>query len=287
MSALTQKKGSLPHGVARVARRTATQLGAWLARLGRPPRGGQGPRLFSDGGVLIFGLVPALVTLALVLLLIDPLAVPGQRGLPNAIVAAFEAITDVGKSGWVLVPAGLALLAIAAAVTPAIGRIAYGVAMSLVVRIGFVFLAVAIPGLVVTIVKRLIGRARPMHFDDLGAYGFDPLGWRVDYASFPSGHGTTAFGIAAAFGALFPRLRPLLWSLAALIALSRVVVAAHYPSDVVAGAICGVIGALLVRNWFAARRLGFVVTAAGTVRPMAGPSWARLKTVCRHVLRGA
>ena len=43
---------------------------------------------------------------------------------------------------------------------------------------------------------------------------------------------------------------------AVLIALSRLVLLAHHPSDVVAGALVGVIGAMLVRYWFAARRLG-------------------------------
>ena len=83
--------------------------------------------------------------------------------------------------------------------------------------------------------------------------------WRVEYASFPSGHATTAFAAAVAFGVLWPRLRPLFWTYAIVIALSRVVVTAHHPSDVVAGAIAGAVGALLVRDWMAARRLGFSV----------------------------
>ena len=95
--------------------------------------------------------------------------------------------------------------------------------------------------------------------------------WRVEYASFPSGHATTAFAAAVAFGALWPRLRPLLWTYAIVIALSRVIVTAHHPSDVVAGAIAGAVGALLVRDWLAARRLGFSVRTDGTVAAIAGP----------------
>ena len=60
-----------------------------------------------------------------------------------------------------------------------------------------------------------------------------------------------------AFGALWPRTRRYLLIYALLIVVSRVVVTAHYPSDVLAGALVGAVGALLVRRWFAMRRLGF------------------------------
>ena len=137
-------------------------------------------------------------------------------------------------------------------------------------RLGFLFLAIAVPGLVVTIVKRIVGRARPVVAgEDAFLYKF--FLWRVEYASFPSGHATTAFAAAVAFGVLWPRLRPLLWTYAIVIALSRVIVTAHHPSDVVAGAIAGAVGALLVRDWMAARRLGFSIRTDGTVRPFAGP----------------
>jgi undecaprenyl-diphosphatase len=62
-----------------------------------------------------------------------------------------------------------------------------------------------------------------------------------------------------------------------LIAISRVAVGAHYPSDVVAGAVVGVLGALVVRNWWAVRRLAFAVGPDGTVRTLPGPSWRRIK----------
>jgi len=75
-----------------------------------------------------------------------------------------------------------------------------------------------------------------------------------------------------------------LWAYALVIALSRVLVLVHHPSDVVAGAIVGVSGALLVRDWFAARHLVFAVTADGQVRTFAGPSFVRLKRVVGRLL---
>jgi undecaprenyl-diphosphatase len=82
-----------------------------------------------------------------------------------------------------------------------------------------------------------------------------------------------------AFGALFPQIRFLLWTYALLIMASRIVISAHYPSDVMAGAVVGVFGALFVRNWFAERRLGLYVDSDGRVRALPGPSFARLKRI--------
>ena len=66
-----------------------------------------------------------------------------------------------------------------------------------------------------------------------------------------------------------------------IIAASRLVLLAHHPSDVVAGALVGIIGAMFVRYWFAARRLGFAIQRDGTIVPLVGPSSGRLKRVAR------
>jgi undecaprenyl-diphosphatase len=50
---------------------------------------------------------------------------------------------------------------------------------------------------------------------------------------------------------------------------------------VVAGALIGVVGAMFVRYWFAARRLGFAIRRDGTIVPLPGPSLPRLKRVAR------
>jgi undecaprenyl-diphosphatase len=154
------------------------------------------------------------------------------------------------------------------------------VVTSVIVRLDYLFLAVAIPGLFVTVVKRLIGRVRP---SDLGPFSYVPWSWRPEYASLPSGHGTTAVAAAIAIGALWPRARVPMWAFAVVIAVSRVVIQAHFASDVIAAAFVGGFGAILVRNWFAARRLGFMVDREGTVRTLPGPSWRRLKTVARRL----
>ncbi|MBF0170375.1 MAG: phosphatase PAP2 family protein [Nitrospinae bacterium] len=66
-----------------------------------------------------------------------------------------------------------------------------------------------------------------------------PLVGCVDSYSFPSNHAINSMAAAVALGMFFPKLRWPLVGLAALVAVSRVVVGAHYVADVTAGALLG------------------------------------------------
>jgi undecaprenyl-diphosphatase len=203
--------------------------------------------------------------------------------LPRWIIWSFDQITDFGKSGWFLWPLGLLFLALAALprnLTP----ISQAVLAALMVRVGFLFVAIGAPGLFVTTVKRLIGRARPFVTGGTDPFVFDPTRWSEAYASLPSGHATTGFTVLAAFGCLWPRARTVCLIYALLIAVSRIVVRAHYPTDVVAGALVGIAGVLLVRRWFALQRLGFSIKPDGTLQQFPGPSLRRIKSVARELL---
>jgi membrane-associated phospholipid phosphatase len=142
---------------------------------------------------------------------------------------------------------------------------------------------VGVPALFVTIIKRFIGRARPYVSQITDPYAYDPFIWKSTYASLPSGHATNAFAAAIAIGALWPKARLPMWIYALVIAISRVAVNAHFPSDVIVGAVTGLVGALLVRGWFAARHLGFVVGSDATIHRLPGPSWRRSKAVARKL----
>ena len=151
------------------------------------------------------------------------------------------------------------------------------------VRLGFVFAAIALPGLFVTVVKRLIGRARPFVGGDADPFLYLPFGWRPEYASLPSGHATNVFAALVAVGLVWPRRAAIMLIYALIIAASRVIVLAHHPSDVIAGAVVGTVGALLVRDWFAARRLGFVMEPDGARAGAAGPFAAAPQDGCAAV----
>jgi undecaprenyl-diphosphatase len=190
-------------------------------------------------------------------------------------------VTDFGLSGWILVPVGVPLVLMALLASPAFDHMSRGVLAMVATRLGFVFVGVGLPGLISTIVKRWIGRVRP---SEAGPFAYEPFSWRPDYASFPSGHATTSFAALVAIGAICPRLRPALWIYAFAIAASRVMVSAHYPSDVIAGAAFGAFGAAAVRDWFAVRRLGFYVGRDGAAHTLAGPSLRRIKRVAAKLI---
>jgi membrane-associated phospholipid phosphatase len=85
----------------------------------------------------------------------------------------------------------------------------------------------------VGLMKPLFGRLRPRqmlegHVDATSTF-FQGGG------SFPSGHGAHAFALALPLALLFPRWRAPLLGMAAFVAVARVAVNDHYPSDVLAG----------------------------------------------------
>jgi len=91
--------------------------------------------------------------------------------------------------------------------------------------------------------KRTLTRARP----DVAIQGFVPVAANPDRFSFPSGHTTAAFAVAAAFAGAPYGLGPVAALLALGIATSRVYLGAHYPLDVGAGALLGTLAGLAAR----------------------------------------
>jgi membrane-associated phospholipid phosphatase len=218
----------------------------------------------------------AICAVALSMLFFDAPTREFASQLPAWLIDDAYEITDFGRSGWILVPLGTVIVMITLFASRALDAMSRALLAAVVVRLGFAFIAVGLPGIVSTLSKRWIGRVRP---SAAGPFAYEPFSWRPEYASFPSGHATTAFAALVAFGLVFPRIRPVLWLYALLVGASRVIVSAHYPSDVIAGAAFGAFGALLVRDWFAARRLGFFVGPDGAVHTMVGPSARRIKQV--------
>ncbi len=99
--------------------------------------------------------------------------------------------------------------------------------------------AVISSGIIVQIIKHLVGRARPRMtlppWEHIGP-SFDS-----DLHSFPSGHTATSFALAAVLANRFPRQAWIFYGVAGLVGVGRVVGGSHYPSDVLAGAILGLL----------------------------------------------
>jgi membrane-associated phospholipid phosphatase len=189
-------------------------------------------------------------------------------------------LTDFGKDTYVLSALAAALLVIAI-IAPRLRRNSRTLLLSLATRLQFLFFAVLVPVLAGEVIKWMVGRGRPFVGGKANAFNFAPFTGTEAYASFPSGHAMTAFALAFAVAAVWPRARVAMIVYAFLIALSRLVLLAHHPSDVVAGALIGVVGAMFVRYWFAARHLAFAIRWDGAIVPLAGPSLGHLKRVAR------
>lgn len=109
-----------------------------------------------------------------------------------------------------------------------------------------VLCSLVLSGVIVEILKYVIGRARPIFFEMFGIVGFFPFKFDWAFNSMPSGHTALSFAGLVMLGLLMPRFKWLTWSLAIVIAGSRIAVGAHWPSDVLLGAFVGIVSADLI-----------------------------------------
>jgi membrane-associated phospholipid phosphatase len=252
-----------------------------LAQLVRPPshsRRAEAARRSARHGLLLTTIVAAVIIALMYALDAREIVLMPPRG--TASLWPVRILTEFGKDAYVLSALGAALLVIAI-IAPRLPRNSRSLLLSLATRLQFLFLAVLVPILAGEVIKWIAGRGRPFVGGKANAFNFAPFTGTEAYASFPSGHAITAFALAFAVSALWPRARLPMMVYAFLIAISRLALLAHHPSDVVAGALIGVIGAMFVRYWFAARHLAFTIRRDGAIVPLAGPSLERLKRVAR------
>lgn len=112
-----------------------------------------------------------------------------------------------------------------------------------------VFLAVATGA----VLKFVIGRARPIFYEAVGMTGFFPFTWDSAFHSMPSGHALASFAGLVMIGLLAPRAKWFTWTLAIVVAVSRVCAGFHWPTDVMFGAFLGMICADIVHAWMVRR----------------------------------
>jgi membrane-associated phospholipid phosphatase len=178
------------------------------------------------------------------------------RGTPS--LWPVRVLTDFGKDAYVLWLLAAALLVIGL-VIPLRGGVSRTRLLHVGTRVQYLFFAVLIPV--------LMGRGRPFVGGKANAFNFAPFNGTEAYFSLPSSHAVTGCALAFAVAAIWPKTRIVMAVYALAIAASRLVLLAHHPSDVVAGGLLGVIGAMAVRYWFAARRLDFAIRDHGEIVP--------------------
>lgn len=107
-------------------------------------------------------------------------------------------------------------------------------------------LSLAVSGSIAQIIKRNINRKRPyVRFKNIYTRKIG-----TDNYSFPSGHTTGAFSLAMMCGLFFPSTFVVCIVLASLVGFSRIYLGVHYPSDVTAGLILGIVSSLTIYNIF-------------------------------------
>ena len=145
------------------------------------------------------------------------------HGLPHTPLSDryITVLSDLGEGlGWVAAGVALAWLG------GAKGRRA-GIAIA-IASLGTTYV-------VQRMVKPVFRRKRPWVDREVLVVGI-----RTTDASFPSGHSASSFAAATAVASFYPAVAPLVFALATGVALSRVHLGHHFPSDITAGAAIGV-----------------------------------------------
>ncbi len=103
-------------------------------------------------------------------------------------------------------------------------------------------IALSISQTIVSIIKKVLERERPYKIlESINTFGIE----LKDY-SFPSGHTTAGFTIATVLSFNIPSLSILFYLIALTIGISRMYLGVHYPTDVVAGMILGILTSTIV-----------------------------------------
>lgn len=120
-------------------------------------------------------------------------------------------------------------------------------------RMWFLWLCIAIGGLICSVIKIVAGRARPALLFEDNLYGFYGLQFHAPFWSFPSGHVTTIMSVAFGLSVLFPRGGYTIIFAGFLVSCTRVLLTHHYLSDILAAGYFALleVGLLL---WFLRRK---------------------------------
>ena len=222
-------------------------------------------RLVVVSGFAAFALVILLLVLA-----VDAPAVGWANELTRAARRLVRVVTRLGRSDWLLIPSGVLVLVLLAGDWRRAGRRAAAAWTEVGSLAGFFFVAVALSGMTGNVLKVVLGRSRPVLLDSDGALALTPFSFHYASLSFPSGHAITAAAAATALALIYrgrPWVAVVAGGFALAIAASRVLVRAHYPTDIVAGLFIGFAVTFLLAQVFGRRGIAFRHDADGRLVP--------------------
>jgi len=104
-----------------------------------------------------------------------------------------------------------------------------------------------VTGLLTQLLKHVVGRPRPNYTLFDGSFEFNFFNLNSEFHSFPSGHASTIFVVALVTSLFLPKLKYFLIVLAGIVAFSRIVVGAHFFTDVVGGITISYLGVKLTK----------------------------------------
>lgn len=268
VNSVIDRLGDLAGDVGRTARHGFALLRARRPRGLRPV----GPRHQSPSFVLAAGLAIAVCVVAM----IDPVTLGVLGGAKGTWRHLLKTITWYGEGVEILTISALILLATLAISPDGLSRRTRAALYETGLSAAFAFVSVAGSGLLGSLIKNALGRARPEHTRPDMVFDLHPLAFKARWASFPSGHSITAGATAVVLALLFPRLRRPALILGAVVAVSRILLDAHFPSDVIAGLALGAAVPLALAHALARRGLVFRHAADGRLMPKPtgrSPAW--------------
>lgn len=113
----------------------------------------------------------------------------------------------------------------------------------------FLWLCLVVPSIFGLIMKVVMGRARPTLWLGKSVYGFQWFQLKADFWSFPSGHTLNFMGLMFGFALLYPRYFKPLMCLGLVIISTRVLLHAHYLSDVMMASLLSLVVIGTMHQW--------------------------------------
>lgn len=205
-------------------------------------------------------ILPLLIVTALAVaayFLLDAQAASMYDAWPDWVRKPARFFTDLGKSWWIITGSVIVIIAGILLRQFSSDEARQRVGAQAIAMASYVLVSVALSGLISNLVKRAIGRPRPEMFGDHGLFSFNPFAHDSAFESFPSGHATTDGAFWTALALLYPPLRWPFLIIGFYLALTRIFVSAHYPSDVLVGFGWGMWFAFLMAILFARHGLVF------------------------------